>query len=108
MQIDISLVISAIALVATVVNVVAGLKRNAKAETQSDTSQLTTVIVKLENISSGITEIKTKVGNVEADLRELRDRVIKGEESIKQAHKRIDEIVRRLNGHDSENHEGGY
>lgn len=108
MQIDISIVISAIALIATVINVAAGLKRSTKAEAQSDTSQLTTVIVKLENISSGITEIKTKVGNVEADLRELRDRVIKGEESIKQAHKRIDEIVHRLNGHDNENHEGGH
>lgn len=108
MQIDISIVISAVALIATIVNVAAGLKRNAKVETQNDTSQLTTVIVKLENISSGITEIKTKVGNVEADLRELRDRVIKGEESIKQAHKRIDEIVHRLNGHDNETHEGGH
>ena len=59
------------------------MKRNNKSDTANDTAQLTTVIVKLENISKDTGEIKTDIRGVKADLRNLSDRLIKAEQQIK-------------------------
>jgi hypothetical protein len=67
-------------------------KRNHTIDTKSDTAQLTTVIVKLENIGIGITEIKSELFNVKNDIKEDRERIIRVEESTKQAHKRLDAL----------------
>ena len=53
---------------------------------------MTTVIVKLENISAGISEIKLDIKDVKNEVKELRERVAKVESSTKSAHNRIDEI----------------
>ena len=71
------------------------LKRNETLDIKSDTAQLTTVIVKLENISIGISEIKAELFNVKNDIKEDRERIIRLEESVKQAHKRIDGLEKK-------------
>jgi len=90
MTIEVALVISGISVAFGIYSGICNLKRNEKADAKNDASQLTTVIVKLENIGTGITEIKSEMTNVKNDIKENRERIIKVEESTKQAHKRLD------------------
>ena len=59
---------------------------------KENNTELTTVIVKLENISTGITDIKAEIANMKNDQKEDHDRLIKVEASLATAWKRIDEI----------------
>lgn len=59
---------------------------------KSNTTELTTVIVKLENISSGIRDIKTEIASIKDDQRDDHDRLIRNEESVKAAWKQINEL----------------
>lgn len=56
------------------------------------TTQITTVLIKLENIADGIAEIKGEMKSLRDELGELRERVSKVEASAASAHKRIDHI----------------
>lgn len=49
---------------------------------KENTSELTTVIVKLENIGSGIRDIKSEIANMKVDQKEDHDRLIKCETSL--------------------------
>lgn len=64
----------------------------ASKNSKENTSELTTVIVKLENISLGITDIKSEIANMKDDQKEDHDRLIKVESSLSTAWKRIDEL----------------
>lgn len=90
MTIEVALVISGISLAFGIYQGVSNLKRSEKEEARTDASEMTTVIVKLENIGTGIAEIKNEMSNVKNDIKENRERIIKVEESAKQAHKRMD------------------
>jgi len=90
MTIEVAIVISGISLAFAIYFGVSNLRRNQKADDKKEASELTTVIVKLENIGTGITEIKSEMTNVKNDIKESRERLIKVEESAKQAHKRLD------------------
>lgn len=59
---------------------------------KENNTELTTVIVKLENISTGITDIKAEIANMKNDQKEDHDRLIKVETSLATAWRRIDEI----------------
>ncbi len=61
--------------------------------TKQDTTELTTVIVKLENIGVGITDIKSEIAALRNDQRDDHDRLIKAEQSLATAWKRIDELM---------------
>lgn len=67
-------------------------KRGKSQDDKKDTTEMTTVIVKLESISSGISEIKSDMKNVKEDVVDLRERLAIVEQSTKSAHHRIDEI----------------
>lgn len=100
MTIEVAILISGISLAFAIYQGITNMKRNAKTDIKNDASQLTTVIVKLENIGNGITEIKSEMTNVKNDIKESRERIIKVEESAKQAHKRLDsfeKIQARIN-----------
>lgn len=92
MTIEVALVISALSLAFGIYQGVSNMKRNQRTDNVQEASQMTTVIVKLENIGDGITEIKTNMKNVEGEVRELRDRIIKVEDSVKHAHRRIEDF----------------
>lgn len=49
---------------------------------KENTSELTTVIVKLENIGAGISDIKAEIANMKTDQKEDHDRLIKVESSV--------------------------
>ena len=91
MTIEVALVISALSLAFGIYQGVSNMKRNQRTDNVQEASQMTTVIVKLENIGDGITEIKTDMRSVKDEIRDLRDRLIKVEQSTKDAHRRIDE-----------------
>ena len=98
MTIEVALVISALSLAFGIYQGVTNMKRNRTADDKNDATQLTTVIVKLENISAGISDIKSDMRNVKDEVKDMRDRLIKVEESTKSAHYRIDEWLKNYQG----------
>lgn len=64
------------------------LSRNNK----ENTTELTTVIVKLENIGAGITDIKSEIAGLKSDQKDDHDRLIKVEASVGTMWKRYDEL----------------
>jgi len=92
MTIEVALLISIISVSFGVYSGVVSQKRNDRQDSKKDATDMTTVIVKLENIGTGITEIKTEMNNVKSEQRYSRDRIIECEQSIKSAWKRIDII----------------
>lgn len=92
MTIEIALVISGISLAFGVYSGIANMKRNQRTDNQKDASEMTTVIVKLENISAGIAEIKSDFNGMKVEVKELRDRLIITEQSLKSAWKRIEAL----------------
>lgn len=93
MSIEVSILISAVSVAFALYSGISNMKRNNKQDTANDAAQLTTVIVKLENISSGVTEIKSELKNVKNDIQDLRDRLIIVEQSTKSAHHRLDGLT---------------
>lgn len=49
---------------------------------KENTTELTTVIVKLENIGAGISEIKSEIASMKNDQKEDHDRLIQVESSV--------------------------
>jgi len=90
LTIEVALLISGVSVAFGIFAGISNLRRNQKLDDKKDATEMTTVIVKLENISIGISEIKNEMANVKNDIRESRERLIKVEESAKQAHKRLD------------------
>ena len=75
---------------------------NLKKSTQEDSTQITTVIVKLENIQAIVTETKADIRSIKDDIKELDHRVTVVEQSTKSAHHRIDAVEART-GTENEN-----
>lgn len=88
----ISVVISVLSLTVAAIVGFTNLRRNRSADDQRDAAEMTTVIVKLETISTGVAEIKADMRNLQTSQQELRDRLIICEQSTKSAHHRIDKI----------------
>lgn len=90
MQVDIPILISFLSLcVAAVVGIIS-IKRNQTDDDKKEASEMTTLIVKLENINNGVNEIKSDMRNMRNDIQDLRDRLIIVEQSTKSAHHRLD------------------
>ena len=80
-----------IALIGCIVGL-AGWLRNHDNDAEKETSNMTTVIVKLENIRVSISDLKLDLKRTAEDLQSIDRRLTVVEESTKQAHKRINEI----------------
>ena len=93
MTIELAYVISGLSLAFAIYTGIASMKRNQKVDDKKDASELTTVIVKLENIGYGITKIETKMNSIENDRKEDREKIIRMDESLKSAWKRIEELI---------------
>lgn len=65
---------------------------------KNNTAEMTTVIVKLENIGSGISDIKSEIASLKDDQKDDHDKLIKVESSLSSAWKRINEIAAVING----------
>lgn len=62
------------------------------ANNKNNTTELTTVIVKLENIGNGIADIKAEINSMKTEQKEDHDRLIKLESSVTTLWKRMDEM----------------
>jgi peptidoglycan hydrolase CwlO-like protein len=100
MTIELALLVSVISVAFGVYQGIANMKRNEKVDERNDASQLTTVIVKLENIGTGITEIKSEISSLKKDTKEDHERIIRLEEAIKSAHERINKLEESILGGD--------
>lgn len=89
MTMEVAVVISLISLIFAIVSGVSGMKRNARTDDRKDASELTTVIVKLENIGNDIKEIKTDLRDVKADIQVHAEKIIKMEQQIKVLNKTV-------------------
>ena len=75
---------------------VINMKRNKETDDKKEAAELTTVIVKLENISNDTKEIKNELRSVRNEVGELRERVIIAEQAAKSLHKRVDTVEEHL------------
>ena len=92
MTIEVALLISVISVAFALYSGAVNIKRNNRKDTETETTQLTTMIVKLESIDKGVEEIKTDIRGIKTDMKDMQERLVKVEESTKQAHKRIDTL----------------
>ena len=72
------------------------MKRNKTSDDKKDATEMTAVIVKLENISNDIRDIKNELKSVRSEIGELRERVTVTEQIGKSLHKRVDSYEERL------------
>lgn len=63
---------------------------------KTNTTELTTVIVKLENIGSGIADLKAEMNTMRKDQREDHDKLIRLDESLDSAWHRINSCEKKL------------
>lgn len=89
MTVEVAIVISAISLVFAIISGVSGMKRNARTDNRKDASELTTVIVKLENIGNDIKDIKTDLRDVKADIQIHAEKLVKLEQQVKVLNKTV-------------------
>lgn len=89
--------ISFFSLAVGVLSGVYGLRRSLRDETRKSASEMTMVIVKLEDISAGVAEIKADLCNVKGELRELTERLIIAEQAVAQVEKRMDAMREKQN-----------
>ena len=92
MSIDISTFLSILSVIIAGIVAATNIKRNNSQDNRQDASNLTTLIVKLENINEGINEIKSDMRNMKNDIQDLRDRLIIAEQAVKSAQHRIDAL----------------
>jgi len=78
----------AVSIVSLLLAIYTFLSRNNK----ENTTELTTVIVSLDNIKSGIADIKAELNSIKTSQREDHDKLIRVEESLKSAWKQINKL----------------
>lgn len=94
MTIEVALIISVVNLALAAYTGITSMKRNKATDDKKDATEMTTVIVKLENIGAGVAEIKSDMRNIKEDIQDLRERVVVVEQSAKSAHHRLDSMVK--------------
>lgn len=87
-----STLISLAAVVISFIFSFTGYKRSKTTDDKSDASEMTTVIVKLENIDSGVKEIKAEMRDIKQDVKAQNEKIIRIDESLKSAWKCINKI----------------
>lgn len=89
-MISVSTLISVLSVIISLIVAMATLRRNNKADVKSDAVELTTLIVKLENINDDTKEIKNELKSIRNEVGDLRERVTVAEQTAKSLHKRVD------------------
>lgn len=89
MTIEVALLISGVSLAFAIFQGVSNMRRNNKQDDKKDAAQLTTVIVKLENINDGVTEIKSDLKNIKDDIKEFREWKATATQQIKALEKQV-------------------
>ena len=93
MRIEIALLLSFLSIFFAIFFGAISMRRNQKADDKREQSDMTTVIVKLESISSDTNEIKNDIMSLKSDVRHNSENIIRLDESLKSAWKRINELA---------------
>lgn len=102
MTIEVALLLS---VVSVSFSIFFGLKNNKRSDTKDIEERVrenTKINMKLDNIASNTSDIKSEVSDIKKEMSGHETRIIKVEDSAKSAHRRIDEIVERLNGREEQ------
>ncbi len=83
---------SYVPIIVSIVSLLLALYTSITKNSKENTSELTTVIVKLENIGAGISDIKSEIASMKNDQKEDHDRLIKLDASLSAAWKQINEL----------------
>lgn len=97
MTVEVALIIS---IVSVAFSVFFGLKNNKRTDVKDIEERVkenTRINFKLDEIANSIREVKSEVSSIKEEMQTHNDRIIKVEESVKQAHKRLDNMEKRLN-----------
>lgn len=106
MTVDLATLISIISVTVAVCAFFLNNKRARSKDDRQDASEMTTVIVKLENIGDGIKELKSEMQSMKDEIRLDHDMLIEVKESVKQAHRRLDELKTKYDALDEAFHKG--
>lgn len=79
-------------IIVSIISLLLALYTSITKNSKENTSELTTVIVKLENIGAGISDIKSEIASMKNDQKEDHDRLIKLDASLSAAWKQINEL----------------
>lgn len=93
MSVEVALAISILSVFFAIFFGALNMRRNQKADDKREQSDMTTVIVKLESISSDTNEIKNDIKSLKSDVRHNSENIIRIDESLKSAWKRINELA---------------
>lgn len=93
MTIEVSLLISGLAFAFGVYQGISNLKRNKAADDKKEATEMTTVIVKLENIGKDTSEIKNDLKNIRNDVKNNSKEIVRIDESLKSAWKAINHLL---------------
>ena len=96
MTIEIALLISIVSVFFAIVFGLNSMRRNQKADDKKEQNDMTTVLIKLENIQAATNEIKNDMKSVKTDVRHNSEEIIRMDESLKSAWKRINELAEKL------------
>ena len=83
MNIELSILVAVLALGCSIISVVSALRRNNKKSDKEQATEMTTVIVKLENISNDIKDVKNDLKDLKVDLQKHSERLTIIEERIR-------------------------
>ena len=93
MTIEVALLLSFLSIFFAIFFGAISMRRNQKADDKREQSDMTTVIVKLESISSDTIEIKNDIKSLKSDVRHNSENIVRLDESLKSAWRRINEIA---------------
>lgn len=75
------------------------MKRNKSTDDKKEATEMTTVIVKLENISKDTGEIKNDMKSVKDEVKHNTEKIIRLDESLKSAWKAINRLQEGVDSH---------
>lgn len=90
---EISAIITVISVAFAIFSGVMAIRRNNRTDDRASASEITTVIVKLENIADDVKEIKENIRGLDEKIQSLDRRVTIVEQSTKSAHHRLDSFM---------------
>ena len=93
MTVEVALIISIVSVFFAIFFGALNMRRNQKADDRREQSDMTTVIVKLENIQTDTSEIKNDIKSLKTDVRHNSEDIIRMDESLKSAWRRINELA---------------
>ena len=93
---EIALLVSIVSVFFAIIFGLMNTRRAQKTDDKKEQADMTTILVKLENIQSTTNEIKNDMKNVKADVRHNSEDIIRMSESLKSAWNRINELAEKL------------